>query len=327
MNVEDAFKIVKLAFENKRVPHAYLVVGSPRESGLQLAEKTASLLLCTSPEEPRPCGECLSCKNVISRNHSDTLWIEPESRSRIITVGIMRDILLPWAEKGSYTGGWKICIILFADRLHESAANAFLKTLEEPAEETIFLLVTDNPEALLPTIISRCQQLNLNVGRIPPAEPWRTKVAEIMSTHSNTSALHVLSTAGQMVELFAEIKKVSEKITNERVKNMRQHDFDVDEDVYTAWVSSRAKEIRSSVYEAIRDWFRDVMVQCNILEDESDVPLFFPEYKEVTSQLAGKIEPLRAVQNLNMVDSMERQLEHRNMREDFVFSYWFTWLK
>ena len=322
MNEEDAFEIVRHSFENGRMPHAYIVAGSPRGNGLRLAEKIAAFLLC--PNKIRPCMNCADCENAIHHRHADTLWIEPEKKSRIISVDVIREVLLHWAESGSYAGGWKICVVLFADRLNDNSANAFLKTLEEPAEKTLFLLVTDKPESLLTTVISRCQRLDLNEGRIPPAEPWRGRVGEILAKHSNASALRVFATAGSLVDLFDEIKEVAEKMS---ATEHRTSEMEEDEDIVNAWISARSKEMRQAVFEAIKDWYRDILVLASCEGQHDGVPIFFDEHRDVLLEKASKTPVRRAIQYVSFVDDMMTHIEVRNIRENLVFPYWFTWLK
>ncbi len=322
MRKEEAFNVVKKSYAKGCLPHAYIVSGSPRGNGLRLAEKMATLLLCKGSMPP--CLQCEDCENALHHRHADTLWIEPEMKSRIISVDVIRDTLLHWAEMGSYAGGWKICIILFADRLNDNAANAFLKTLEEPAEKTLFLLVTDKMEALLPTVISRCQRLDLSEGRIPPAEPWRGRVGAIMAKHSNASALRVFATAGALVDLFEEIKGEAEKMSAAQHHASKMEE---DEDVVNAWISSRSKEMRQSVYEAIKDWYRDVLVLSSCGREPSGVSLFFQEHRAELEAKAAGISTHRAVQYLGFVDDMMTHIEVRNIRDSLVFPHWFTWLK
>ena len=152
MNPSEVFEIVKQSFKNGRMPHAYIVCGSPRGNGIAMAETISAFMLCTD-DAKRPCRVCDACLNALAHKHVDAIWIEPEKKSRIISVDAMRKQIVSWEEKGSYAGGWKIAVVLFADRLNDNAANAFLKTLEEPGERTLFLLVTDKPEALLPKTV------------------------------------------------------------------------------------------------------------------------------------------------------------------------------
>ena len=323
MKPSEAFSIVTRSYRSGRMPHAYIVCGSPRGEGLEMAERVCAFLLCTN-DAKRPCLTCDACLNAREHKHVDVLWIEPEMKSRVISVDVIRDQLIHWEEMGSYVGGWKICVMLFADRLNEASANAFLKTLEEPGERTLFLLVTDKPAALLPTIISRCQRLDLNMGRIAPAEPWRTRVGEIMARHANTSALRIYATAGQFAELFAEIKEEAEKLSKQQ---HRESELVEDNDTVNAWISARSKEMRQSVFEAIRDWYRDLLVLCACHGSRDGIPLFFEEHRALLVAKAEKLQTRRAVQYMDHVDDMERHIEVRNIRETIVFPYWFTWLK
>lgn len=320
----EAFEIVRQSYRNGRMPHAYIICGSPRGSGLRLAEDIAALLLCTAEAAERPCRHCDACQNTLKHKHVDTLFIEPEKKSRVISVEVMRDILLPWEAKGSYAGGWKICVLLFADRLNESSANAILKTLEEPSEQTLYLLITERAETLLPTIISRCQRLDLNEGRVPPAEPWRGKVGEILASHVNTSSLGVYATAGKMVALFEEIDDLAEA---ESKQQKRDSEFKEDADTVKAWISVRAKEKRQAVYESIRDWYRDVMVLSACEGKTGDASLFFEEHRVALTKKAQKVPPMRAMKFMEYVDKLELYIEVRNMRPSVVFPYWFAYLK
>lgn len=326
MNLEDAYVIVERTLANNRLPHAYIVTGSPRGSGLKLSDWMTTRLLCK--EKTPPCQTCEDCENALNHRHADTLWIEPEMKSRVIGVDVMRDVLLPWASTGSYSGGWKICVILFADRLNESASNAILKTLEEPAEGQLFLLVTDKPETLLPTIRSRCHQLNLSEGRIPPAKPWRERTGQILATHDNRSALQIFATAGGLVDLFSDITEVAEKKSAERQRLRRDNEELKEEEVIiNAWISSRSKEMRQAVFESIKDWYRDLLVLCTAGDQAGERTLFFEEHRTALEAKAENLSAHRVIQYLGFVDDMVRQIEERHIRENIVFPFWFSWLK
>ena len=216
MNPDKAFSLVQMAAEKERLPHAYLLTGDPRERGWPLAAKIAGFLLC--PEAQAPCGSCDTCRRIANRSHPDVLALEPEKKSRIISIEAMRETFLPWTSRQSFEGGWKVGIIVFADRLNDASANAFLKTLEEPPPRTLFLMLTDKPDALLPTIRSRCQCLDLSEGRVPPAEPWRTRVGQIMAQHANGTQLRVRATTARLQAMFDEISEIATTQTEEQAK-------------------------------------------------------------------------------------------------------------
>ena len=338
MTTDAAFDIVRRSLANGRLPHAYLVVGEPRGAGLELANRVCSLLLCDhgAGAADAPCGACKSCRSVANGTHPDVLAVEPEKKSRVISMDAMRETFLPWASKMSYLGGWKIGEILFADRLNESSANAILKTLEEPPPSTLFLLVTDKPEALLPTIVSRCHRLDLSVGRVPPAEPWRTRVGEILARPTNASMLRVMATSARLCALFDEIKGLAEEQVSARLKAQREADPNaavVDGDVEKALVSVREKELRGAVYGAIQDWYRDLLVLAALRERgaAADAPgapaLCFPEFRETLAARAAKTPSRLAQRYVEFAGKIQQQIEVRFLQPGVVFPHWLAWMK
>jgi DNA polymerase-3 subunit delta' len=123
------------------------------------AVRFAHGLLCESPLESHlPCGRCRSCLLLAAGSHPDYLLVEPAEEGKAIGIDAIREVAEFQALKSQY-GGQRIVQLQPADRLNTNAANALLKTLEEPAGNTVLLLTTDRPMALLPTIRSRCQQI------------------------------------------------------------------------------------------------------------------------------------------------------------------------
>lgn len=104
------------------------------------------------------CGTCLSCRKIDSGNHPDIVQVSPVKKSRIIDVEAI-DNVIEMASLRPYEAAWRIFIIHDADRMRGPAQNHLLKTLEEPLGPSVFILVTEYPQALLPTIRSRCQRV------------------------------------------------------------------------------------------------------------------------------------------------------------------------
>lgn len=98
-------------------------------------------------------------------NHPDVFAVRPEGRSRTIKIDAMRGSVVEPLGRASFSGGWRAVVIEGADRMQPGAANTFLKTLEEPPPKTVFLLLTDSPEDIMPTIVSRCRRLRLPMSR------------------------------------------------------------------------------------------------------------------------------------------------------------------
>jgi DNA polymerase-3 subunit delta' len=148
-----------------RVAHAYLFHGDDRIGKRLLALRLAQALLCETlapDQEPESCGACRACRQVDARTHPDFMVIEPdrEQANPQIKIELIRDIEHQMIYR-PLIGDRKICLIDDADRMTIGAANALLKTLEEPPDHSLFVLVSSRPFALPATIRSRCQALRL----------------------------------------------------------------------------------------------------------------------------------------------------------------------
>ncbi len=155
-----------------RLPHALLVIGVDGIGKLTLAEQLASSLLCEAPDEGgQPCGVCSACGWLRAGTHPDLLQLAPEETGKAIKVDQIRALC---AELGmtSHAGRHKVAIIQPADAMNTNAANSLLKTLEEPTDDTLLVLLTALPGKLPATIRSRCQQLRLAVPGAAAAQRW-----------------------------------------------------------------------------------------------------------------------------------------------------------
>lgn len=154
--------LTQLSIKNS-LPASLLLWGQ-KGLGLQhFAEQFSAWLLCEARSivnslSPYPCGKCVACQWIAAGTHPDRLIITPESNSTTIKVDAIREIHA-FSEKKSHRGQCRVMLISPAEAMNVSAANALLKILEEPFEDTFFLLVSHNLSALLPTILSRCQKV------------------------------------------------------------------------------------------------------------------------------------------------------------------------
>ncbi|MCQ4267192.1 DNA polymerase III subunit delta' [Pseudomonas stutzeri] len=137
--------------------HAYLLHG-PRGIGKRLlAEQFAASLLCQNPSAAGACGRCKACQLLAAHTHPDYYVLEPEDVDKAIRVDQVRD-LVGFVTQTAQLGGRKMVLLEPVEAMNLNAANALLKSLEEPSGETILLLVSHQPSRLLPTIKSRCVQ-------------------------------------------------------------------------------------------------------------------------------------------------------------------------
>lgn len=146
------------AIMEKKTSHAYILNGETGSGRHMLAEAFTKTLLCESPKEKDACDICKSCLQAESGNHPDIRYITHEKAS--ISVDDIREQLNNDIQIKPYSSAHKVYIIPEANKMTEQAQNALLKTIEEPPAYAVIILITDNLNALLPTIQSRCITLN-----------------------------------------------------------------------------------------------------------------------------------------------------------------------
>ncbi|WP_409420024.1 DNA polymerase III subunit delta' [Pseudaeromonas sp. ZJS20] len=141
-----------------RLAHGWLLCGASGSGKGELAQAFARRVLCQAPSQAAPCGHCHACTLLARGHHPDLHLAEVAGRS--IGVDTIRELIGQLAVSPQL-GQAKVAILPQAQRMTESAANALLKTLEEPPGAAYLFLLTDQPNALLPTIVSRCRRLSL----------------------------------------------------------------------------------------------------------------------------------------------------------------------
>lgn len=159
-----------------RLPHAVMISGAEGVGKRRLALAVANRLLCLDANALYPCGRCKGCQLLASGAHRDLYQLRPVEKSRFILVDPVRELSRALAKSGQQ-GGWKVAIIEPAEAMNNAAANALLKTLEEPDGRTLMILLSSRPSAVPATVRSRCQKW---VMPLPPRElalPWLTAVA------------------------------------------------------------------------------------------------------------------------------------------------------
>jgi len=183
----------------ERFAHAWLIHGLPGIGKERYARAAAASLLCEQPVDGLACGACLACGWISAGNHPDLRLIRPEAvalaegeaiessepgpevaagaakraPSKDIRIDQIRS-LNGWFNTATHRNGWRVAVLYPAQALNPMAANALLKVLEEPPANTVFLLVADAPDRLLPTLVSRCRRLALSAPVFDTALAWLT---------------------------------------------------------------------------------------------------------------------------------------------------------
>src|SRR2546425_1616913 len=164
---EHAINTLRRALVAQRVRHAYLFTGPEHIGKALLAQRFAQTLLCTggidAHDAPQnPCNVCLSCRKVMHGNHPDVHYISRPFEKQFILIEQVRALQADAARK-TLEGRRNIFIIQGMHEMNVQAANCLLKTLEEPEPDVVLLLTTTDPGLLLPTILSRVQQVPMHL--------------------------------------------------------------------------------------------------------------------------------------------------------------------
>ncbi|MFO0226959.1 MAG: hypothetical protein ACK52B_00905 [Gammaproteobacteria bacterium] len=152
-----------------RLGHALLVQAAPGQGGEWLATWIAARMFCRKPAAP--CGACLDCRRVVAGEQPDLLTLRPIEDSKEIRIDQVRELAAELALT-AHGGGRKVAILAPAERLNRNAANALLKTLEEPPGDALLLLVTGEPWRLPVTVQSRCTRLRSRVPGDDESVAW-----------------------------------------------------------------------------------------------------------------------------------------------------------
>ena len=188
---------LEAAYKTNHLSHGLLIHEAPGAGGNWLAKWIASLVLCQNVAQA-PCGRCPGCHRVATAQHPDLLVLQPEEESTQIRIeqirGLSEELSLT-AHQGSY----KVAVITPADTLNRFAANALLKTLEEPPARTLLMLVVTQPSRLPATILSRCQKVRIRAPARQDAVSW------LQATRGASNWEAVLNTLGDAPMLAAEV--------------------------------------------------------------------------------------------------------------------------
>ncbi|WP_447926160.1 DNA polymerase III subunit delta' [Vreelandella sp. EE27] len=160
--------------EEGRMPHALLLSGAHGVGKQQLAEALVARTLCAHPENGQACGHCHSCSMLASGYHPDLMRIALDEGKRQIRIDPIREVNR-FVHQTAQQGGYRVIVISPAEAMNSAAANALLKSLEEPGERTLFILLSDVPSRMLPTIRSRCQQWSLPNVAFERCQGWLTE--------------------------------------------------------------------------------------------------------------------------------------------------------
>ena len=324
-----ALTALQRAIESGRPAHAYLFTGPEGVGKATAALEFAAALNCES--EDKPCGSCRPCRDTLANRHPDVEFVAPggicdesdhrdhaDSRDlRICQVRRLERVL----SLAPYAGGRRVAIIDAADTLHAEAANAFLKTLEEPPAETVIILLVEREERLPETVLSRCQRVafrrldNTTVIEALKARGAEPAVAQAIAAVAEGRAgwaFRVLADPGMLDERSATLDDAV------RVA----HAGRVDRFAWAKGAESRAQDVRECYIRTLgiwETWWRDVLLAGSgasdgFLNDDrvatlmnegklyktDEVVRFLRSLLQTREHLQANVDPQLALENLTL---------------------------
>jgi len=319
---EQGVQLLQRSLRSGRLGHAYLFTGQQLEELEVVARTLAKTLNCQKPVRENGnaidcCDVCSACMRIEGETHGDIHWVRPESKSRVVTIDQTRELMSEVQLKPS-EAEFKVAIIVAADRMNPQAANAFLKTLEEPPAKSILILLSMEPQRLLETILSRCLRLSFGVEG---ARKLDAAQMEWLSRFSDVAASEQKSLLGRYRLLDLLVKKLSElkeaiEISVGAKSPLEKYD-DIEKDLRDRWETELAAAVeaeyrrqRGDLLMTLQWWLRDVWLRAISSGQEL---LHFPTLTGAEA-VARRISPQQAAENLQTLEATLRLL-HTNVQE------------
>ena len=300
---EDIVKHFKSSIELGKISHAYILNGEKGSGKKTLAAVVAKSLQCESGEAD-PCGTCKSCLQAESGNQPDIIWVTHE-KPNVISVDEIRTQILNDIELKPYSSRYKIYIVPDAQLMNTQAQNAILKTLEEPPEYAIIMLLTNNVDKFLPTIISRCIVLNFR-----PVEPlhmvdYLVNQIGIDREKARFCTDFAQGNLGKAVRLaispdYNEIKEDSLRLLR------RIQDMDMDEIIQAVRNMGKYKLDITDYIDIMKMWFRDLLM---VKISNSPNKLIFKDEFSVMKKQASHVSYEGLEEILQALDKLKIRLE------------------
>ena len=320
---EQGIRLLQRSLERGRLAHGYLFVGDALEELASLAQTLAKTLNCRQPVVVNgaaidSCDQCVSCRRIEHGNHGDVHWVRPESKSRVITTdqirALMREIQLKPNE-----AEYKVAVIVAADRLRVEAANAFLKTLEEPPPKSILILLSSEPQRILETILSRCLRLNFGGDGHRLLEKMHREWLGSFSQMAAENGKHLLNRyllldvlLGRLTELKGKIEEaLTARSPLQQYKDAEKELVDKWEDELIAAIEAEYRRQRADLLRVLQWWLRDVWLQS--LSEAGDGSFSVARNRELLSfpemdgagLVARRICSRDALENLQTMDEIQ----------------------
>ena len=302
-----AIGFLRRAHDNNRLAHAYLISGPVGSGKREVAANLASVVNGTGIDD------------VFSSKAREIFIAEPESKSRRILIQQIRELEHGLQMRGS-EGRRKVAIIAEADRLQPQAANAFLKTLEEPPANSLLLLLSALPEALPDTIVSRCISIPLAANGQAAELPERSELVELLrkTARERNWGIHQAYRLSQGIQaLLSGIKEQirtenEEALESEEARYRNSTDgawLDDREEYYKALTESLYLQRRAMLIEVLLEFWSDILRACSNVDTVAISPCAKRETAALAERFSGT-DVLRRIQRLEELrDNLGRNIQ------------------
>ncbi|MBQ9765425.1 MAG: DNA polymerase III subunit delta [Lachnospiraceae bacterium] len=317
---EKVIQYFQNAIAHNKLAHSYIIAGEKGSGKKMLTRLLVKTLQCEK-EGIEPCGECRSCIQADAGSHPDIKWIEHEKPATIGASDVREQLVGDICIK-PYSGKYKIYIIDEAEKLTPQAQNALLKTIEEPPEYGIILFLATNSSFFLPTITSRCLEINLHPISDGLVKQYLMEQAKVPSYMADVCVAFAQGNIGKAL-LLAKTESF-EQIRNHVIRIMKNLD-----NTEFATIMSFIKALDESEFD-INDyldlllmWYRDVLIY-KASKDRNKVI-----FREEVEALAYKAET-STYEGINKIIMMIEQSKARlkaNVNEEVVMELMFLTMK
>lgn len=316
-SADRAFELVESAFRRGRLAHAFLISGAHGSGKERLAARIIRLVNGGGQAAGTDLFGAPVQEEIPPLDELESSWVHilrPRMKSRRIPVDAIRELERP-LRLAAPENTWKIGVIAETDRMGPEASNAFLKTLEEPPARTLLLLLTANPQSLLPTILSRCVRLQLTGGTSHSAEGGARLVDALNSIASTgfgtpRAALLLKSAFTSMLESRRETATSAAEAALKEEELAYKNATDGDwlkrrEDFHKAAAESEYLEARGRLFDVLMAWMADVLrVKTGAIDG-----LDFPGSAEPLAAIAAGESESRLLARMEALDGLRRTLE------------------
>ncbi len=330
-----AVRVLTDLVEKDRIPHALLFLGTSGTGAVAAALDLVQALHCRS-EGAVACGKCPACRKVETRNHPDSTMLFPFSRraeekdrqaallavwqspydyslpggNETITIDRVREMQRQFAHS-AFEGGWRTTLALHADQMRAEAANAMLKILEEPPDRSLILLVASQRDAVLPTILSRCQFV-----KFPPLSPEDIRTGLAARGVDPTAADFIARTCGG--DFRRALDMADGQVAERQDRAFRFLDALLqgqDERTFEA-LAKLGREEALEILAGVEIWLRDaLLLQCGRADGIANPADRVQHLAEVfdLDRLMASVEKIEAL----------REMNHRNVNMNLgLISFW-----